>query len=80
MFDGTLVESERGRLSINGALDVTAPITETVVPNSPAPVRIGNLNGGGSIMEGRIDEVAIWTRALSADELAQLAAGALADE
>jgi hypothetical protein len=34
---------------------------------------VGNLNNGGDLLIGRIDEVALWMRALSADEISALA-------
>lgn len=61
------------KVYINAVLDVTGASTGPITPNNTA-VAIGNLPGGagGEGFTGRLDEVAIWTRALSSTEATQL--------
>jgi len=74
VFDGERPESERVRMFVDGELERVAPETaETIDRSFRAQVRIGDLPGGGQPFIGKIDEVAIWTRALSDDEITLLA-------
>jgi len=45
------------------------------LPDGTAPVEVGRFNNLGRYMHGRIDEMAMWSRALTADEVAWLAEG-----
>ena len=59
-----------GTLSIyvNGILDAS----NTVSRPWSGPIAIGNTNGGGQNFQGKIDEVSVWNRALSGDEITLL--------
>ena len=54
-------------------LDSVHPETSSFIDTYMSDIAIGNLVNGGDVLEGGIDEVAIWHRALSADEIAALA-------
>ncbi|MCB1096303.1 MAG: LamG domain-containing protein [Verrucomicrobiae bacterium] len=56
------------------AWSVALPAGTLVVSGGGAPAYIGNTNGGGEPFTGTIDEFAFWTRALSAEEIADHAA------
>ena len=77
VYDASWPETERVRLYLDGTLDRVASEPETSIPNSSAPITIGNLVNGGDVFEGRIDEVAIWSRALNPSEITVVAAGPL---
>jgi hypothetical protein len=67
-FDGNQV-----KLYLNGQLDATYTISGTIETNDN-PVRIGNWRRGGAdydFFNGIIDEVAIYNRALTAEEIRQ---------
>jgi hypothetical protein len=73
VYDGTLTDvTQRAKLYIDGKLDRTNTADATIPPNTEN-LRIGDLPGGGNTFIGRIDEVAMWTRALSSDEIKKLA-------
>jgi len=69
VFNGSLPQTERVQLYVNGSLDRTATETSTSIPNFTAPLRIGMLNSGGTIFDGLIDEIRIHRRALGAAEV-----------
>lgn len=69
IFNGSLAESERVKLYVNGILDRSAAESSTSIPNSTAPLRAGVLAPGGNGFNGRIDEIRIHRRALSAAEV-----------
>jgi len=78
VFDGTLPAAQRVRLYVNGSLDGEFNETATSVPVFQTPVHVGCMPAGtppsaGQEFIGKLDEVAIWTRALGAAELMQLA-------
>ena len=76
VYDGRAAAAERVRLYLDGALEAVAYEAEsTLDPTAAAPLYVGNLVNGGSVFEGRIDEVAVWRRALDAAEIAALGAG-----
>ena len=79
VYDGTLPEAERVKLYIDGVLVMEAVETSATIPAYSSPVLIGNLPGGGSVFDGRIDEVAVWRRALGDDEVFTLSLGAIPD-
>lgn len=68
VFDGTLPESRRVKIYVNGRLDSVARETSTTVPSNDAPIEVGRLVNGGQNLYGTLDEVAVWTRALSPSE------------
>jgi Concanavalin A-like lectin/glucanases superfamily len=75
VFDGTRPADERVQLYLDGALDRVAPEAAAEVPPYTSALYVGNLPGGGDRFTGRIDEVAIWRRALSAAEVSALYEG-----
>ena len=77
VYNGGWTESERVRLFLDGKLDRVASESESTLPASTAPLAVGNLPNGGNLFEGRLDEVAVWNRALRGAEIAAVAAGAL---
>lgn len=70
VFDGSSVQ-----IYVNGALDRSVPATAS--PGiSQGQLRIGMGGGGGAhYFHGAIDDVRVYARALSAEEIARLAAG-----
>jgi hypothetical protein len=76
-YDGT-----NACLYVDGALVNCLPITGPFQPDTTPVVLGGNGNGSGSAaiterFAGRVDEVMLYRRALSADEIGQLHAGVL---
>lgn len=71
-YDGTTM-----RVYIDGALSGTPVASSLSLPGNAAPYTIGATSGGASLFDGLVDEHAIWTRALTAEEIAALAAGRL---
>src|SRR5262249_46257640 len=69
---------------INGALDATgnSGYPGTGIHTSTAPVWIGAVNGGSGIQywDGRMDEVQLFNRALSATEIASICAAKTSGE
>ena len=76
LYDGALV-----RLYVNGTEVASAPLTGTFAPTTTPVILGGNSNDASGVptelFPGRIDELMLYARALSADEIGQLAAGAL---
>lgn len=70
VYDGG---SQSAKLYVNGALDGTHAAASSLAVNT-VDLQIANLPGGGDYFIGAIDEVAVWTRALSGAEIAGLAA------
>lgn len=77
VFDGSLPMEERVALYVDGALDRTGPETSTTIPAYTSPIKIGNLINGADTLIGRVDNVALWTRALSASEIGDVFASDL---
>ncbi|HEX4263048.1 MAG TPA: LamG-like jellyroll fold domain-containing protein [Verrucomicrobiae bacterium] len=63
VYDGT-----SGSLYIDGVL-AAGPIATNYVPNVDAPLTIGGRSDGGFLYNGSIDEVAIYSNALSASDI-----------
>jgi Concanavalin A-like lectin/glucanases superfamily len=72
VYDGARAEEERVALYLDGALDTVARETAAEIPAFSSPLYVGNLPVGGDRFTGRIDELAIWRRALSESEVAAL--------
>lgn len=72
VFNGQLAQSERVKVYVNGTLDIVASETSTTLDASTADLEIGRLPGGGNVFHGILDEVAIWSRALSESEIVSL--------
>ncbi len=68
VFDGHLPQSERVKVYVNGNLDTVAGETSSSLAPTSTAIEIGRLVNGGQPWVGTIDEVAIWRRALSAEE------------
>jgi len=73
VFDGTLPADQRVHVYVNGVLDTTASESSTTIQPYTSDLYIGTLPNGGNSFVGTIDEVAIWTRALSETEIVGLA-------
>ena len=71
-FDGSTV-----RLYVNGAADSTTASLTGSLRTTSHPLRIGHYYGSTLYFTGSIDEVQLWDRALSVDEIAQYAAADL---
>ena len=75
VYDGAMV-----RLYVNGAEVMSEPLTGSFVPDTTPVILGGNGNDASDVptelFPGRIDELMLFSRALSATEIAQLAAGA----
>ncbi len=73
VYDGTLPTDQRTMFYVDGTIAFVAPAQEASipVPASPADLAIGclPLDGPAQSMVGLIDEVVLWSRALSATEV-----------
>jgi hypothetical protein len=69
VFDGSLATATRVWVYVNGQLDRVAPESSSVVTAYDSQLEIGDLPVGGQTFVGSIDEVAMWQRALRADEV-----------
>lgn len=73
VFDGTLPQSERVKVFVDGAVTDTASESSTVIPNMNSPLVIGQLNGNSDgFFYGLIDDVRVYNRALTDSEINQL--------
>ncbi len=76
VFDGNAPEAERGKMYVNGTLEGTFSHPDRAVDESDAPLWIGTLNGGyAQTWIGFIDELRVFARPLSEDDILQLIAG-----
>ena len=74
VFDGTLPSTERAKLYVNGALDITATETSASVINSTAPLLLGRFSATDTdFFDGMMDSVRFHRRALTAVEISGLA-------
>jgi Concanavalin A-like lectin/glucanases superfamily len=75
VFDGTRAPDQRVRVYTNGTFDIAAAETAASITPHTSPLHIGCLpSPSAQTMQyfvGLIDEVAVWTRALSDVEIAQ---------
>ncbi len=70
VFDGNADQNERQKLYVNGVLEATKDHPDISVGKGEAPLYIGIMNIPASFSwNGLIDEVSIWNRALSEDEI-----------
>jgi|GEM_PF-4629386 len=73
VFDGTLPQSSRVAVYVNGVLDTTAPESSTSIPNTNSPLVLGQLNGNSAgYFDGILDEVRVYRRALTVNEIANV--------
>ena len=82
VFDGSLPASQRVRLYVDGSQDGEFTDDATTVPAFQTPLHVGCMPSGtpspvAQEFIGKIDEVAIWTRALGAAEILRLAQATL---
>lgn len=64
-YDGSYL-----RTYIDGVEDITSPVAQTgFIPNTSAPFLIGAKYSPGQYFRGVIDEVAVYDRALTSDEI-----------
>jgi hypothetical protein len=76
VFDGNLPIEERVRAYVDGELEVIDPQGEATLPPFTSPLSVGCLGGNPTVpFAGDLDEVTIWTRALSDAEIQALASG-----
>jgi beta-glucanase (GH16 family) len=78
VFDGTLAAASRARLYVNGVLDVVSSETSSTVPNYNSSFKVGVLHVGSAVMDGLVDDVRFYRRALPASEVAAIAGGIFA--
>ena len=73
VFDGTLAAASRAKLYVNGVLDVTATETSPTVPNYTSSLKVGIVNvGTTAFLDGLVDDVRFYRRALPAAEVGAL--------
>jgi len=74
VFDASLPPASRLALYVNGLLDSTHQAGATIPGITTTSVAIGclPLSGLAQYFHGKIDEAAIWERALSAEEIARI--------
>ena len=70
-YDGSMI-----RLYINGVEESNLAANIAIVTND-VPLSIGAESNGGRLFQGALDQVRVYNRALSADEVAGLVAGSL---
>jgi len=72
VYDGALPQAQRTRIYVDGQLDAVGAESAATITQFHSPLAIGclPLSGPGQTFIGYLDEVAIWTRALSAGEVA----------
>ena len=76
VFDGTLAAASRVRLYVNGVLDTIAGETSASVPNYTSSLKVGITHvGSTAFLDGLVDDVRLYRRALPASEVASLADG-----
>jgi len=66
-YDGSV-----GRLYVNGSLEGTTSSTSGNTRNESNAVEIGREGSGGEYWDGKVDEIGIWSRALSGSEILEL--------
>ena len=78
VFDGAQPAAQRAKLYVNGALDITASETSASIPNYPSTLKVGSTHTGANFLNGSVDDVRLYRRALSATEIDGLANAAIA--
>lgn len=71
VYDGTQEQAFRTRIYVDGALD-SVHASDPVLDLNTEDLQIGDLPGGGDRFIGKLDEIAVWTRALDAVEILAL--------
>jgi beta-glucanase (GH16 family)/regulation of enolase protein 1 (concanavalin A-like superfamily) len=76
VFDGTLAAASRAKLYVNGILDHTANETSSTIPNYNSSLKVGITHAGSTaFLDGLVDDVRLYRRALPGSEVAMVAAG-----
>jgi hypothetical protein len=73
------VDAGRGAIYINGVRDhsvVSVPLSKV----NTDPLHIGVFRPGGLGIDGKLDEIRLWTRPLTDPEIAELVAGAVVNQ
>ena len=72
VYDGSLPMTERTKIYLDGALDVTGGDFDTTIPNTTSAIHVGCQFTGVAAEHfvGQLDDIIMWTRALSASEVA----------
>ncbi len=79
VFDGALAAASRARLYVNGALDIVENETSASVPNYNSTLKVGIANvGTTAFLDGLVDDVRFYRRALTAAEVAGVASKSFA--
>lgn len=68
VYDGKAESALRTRIYVNGVLDSVHASDSSFSPNTQ-DVQVGGLPGGGEPFIGKLDELALWTRALTPAEI-----------
>jgi len=74
VYDGSLPSGERGRVYINGQLEVNSPfaVSGATIPDYPSDLYLGIANSGyATTFGGKIDDLEIHRDALSAAEVSE---------
>jgi hypothetical protein len=71
VFDASAAAAMRVTVYLNGVVDSTDTDTATTLPKSPAKLNVGAMPSSLAIQnfKGQLDEVVVWTRALTAAEV-----------
>lgn len=72
VFDGRLTPDQRVRVYRDGVLEHTAAESSATIPTLASPLTVGcmpDLQGSEVSFVGRLDDVAVWTRALDPTEV-----------
>jgi len=70
-YDKDLGGTEEVKIYIDGVIITTGDFSTAILTNDDS-VNIGRATGGGTLFDGTIDEVSVWNRALSSDEIKRL--------
>lgn len=74
-----LKDGEEGRVYVNGELKASGPLTPIDISNDlPLVIGANGAPGNNNWFNGMVDEVAVYMRALTADEISALSKGILA--
>jgi hypothetical protein len=71
VYNGDVAQAERVRVYLDGVLDVVATETSPALPAFTSPLNIGCLPSSIAVQNfiGLLDEVVVWTRALTPAEV-----------
>jgi len=72
VFDGSLPTANRVSVYFNAMLDSTHAETSASISQFTSPLEVGRLRNGGGVLNGSLDEVGVWFRALTLSEVQSL--------